>query len=504
MKIFLTSLFMMICALTVQAQEYMVIESNSGTKTEIKTEDVKRVYFETREISGNPYNPQGEVGNPVDLGLSVLWADWNVGASSVYDAGGLYGWGDPAGDKTSTDLDDYPCPYPVPEDISGTEYDIARTRWGGSWRIPTFEEMKELAKLKLSKVYINGVYYIEAKSSNGNSVLFPLSGYRIINYEQMNSSMDGSYWTSTLSETDNSSAYAVQLADGTVSYFTNGSDRFYGFCVRPVLDKKVEIVFTKRQIENSVTKNSVTIYGTIHGETENYELGVLYGTVESLTGENGTFQAFGTTGGDNEPFEVPLYDLEQGTTYYYRAVGLRNGKYIMGEIYSFTTKDVSSYAIGDLYPDAINPEGVVFDVSDGGLHGKIVSLDEVSDMRWSYDITWMSNCSDANDGSLNKMSRSRSGLATWCYDHGEGWYCPARYELTRLSGNIAKVNATLVDNGYAKHEGFYWSSTQYGVKAEDLAYVVTVAEDNYLGYTSGKSFYDAKDSKRKGVAVKKF
>lgn len=37
--------------------------------------------------------------NPVDLGLSVKWAAYNVGASSPEEYGGLYGWADPTGEK---------------------------------------------------------------------------------------------------------------------------------------------------------------------------------------------------------------------------------------------------------------------------------------------------------------------------------------------------------------------------------------------------------------------
>ncbi len=43
--------FMMICALTIHAQEYMVVEKKTGEKIETKVEDVKRVYFETKENS---------------------------------------------------------------------------------------------------------------------------------------------------------------------------------------------------------------------------------------------------------------------------------------------------------------------------------------------------------------------------------------------------------------------------------------------------------------------
>lgn len=47
------------------------------------------------------------VANFVDLGLSVKWAEWNMGASSVTDRGGYYGWGDPTGELYSNSSSDY-------------------------------------------------------------------------------------------------------------------------------------------------------------------------------------------------------------------------------------------------------------------------------------------------------------------------------------------------------------------------------------------------------------
>lgn len=73
---------------------------------------------------------------PIDLGLSVKWASWNVGASSPEDYGGLYGWADPTGNNTSTNNTDYPNNNP-PSNICGTNYDIAHIKWGENWRLPT-------------------------------------------------------------------------------------------------------------------------------------------------------------------------------------------------------------------------------------------------------------------------------------------------------------------------------------------------------------------------------
>lgn len=81
----------------------------------------------------------GTIGTPVDLGLSVKWADHNVGASSITEVGGKYLWGDPTGTAT---VDTYN--QPSLSDICGTEYDIASKQWGNGWRLPSREEINEL------------------------------------------------------------------------------------------------------------------------------------------------------------------------------------------------------------------------------------------------------------------------------------------------------------------------------------------------------------------------
>ena len=83
--------------------------------------------------------PSEKAGEPIDLGLSVKWASWNVGASSVEEYGGLYGWGDPTGTATGKGPG-----VSAGGEISGTEYDIAQAKWGDSWRMPTKAEMEEL------------------------------------------------------------------------------------------------------------------------------------------------------------------------------------------------------------------------------------------------------------------------------------------------------------------------------------------------------------------------
>lgn len=126
-----------------------------------------------REIEGF-----GRVADAVDLGLSVKWASWNVGASKVADYGGLYGAGDPTGLKTSTNYSDYY--WEKDANLCGTEYDLAHVKWGGAWRLPTFNELKELKEQCTwsHKITIDGVVGSIATGPNGKTLFFPYAGSR--------------------------------------------------------------------------------------------------------------------------------------------------------------------------------------------------------------------------------------------------------------------------------------------------------------------------------------
>lgn len=127
-----------------------------------------------REIEGF-----GRVADAIDLGLSVKWASWNIGASKIADYGGLYGAGDPTGLLTSTSYSSYY--YKEGESICGTEYDLATVKWQGNWRMPTIYELKEL-KEKCSWSYginIDGIIGCVATGLNGNSIFIPYAGARV-------------------------------------------------------------------------------------------------------------------------------------------------------------------------------------------------------------------------------------------------------------------------------------------------------------------------------------
>lgn len=120
--------------------------------------------------------PSGYVNGhmAVDLGLSVRWADCNVGANSPEQFGQYFAFGDPTGTKYIGDMN-YRCPTGK---ISGSEYDMAYKNWGGHWRLPTSEEIKELRlRCTWQETYVNGIKGYLVTSTNGNSIFFPYAGY---------------------------------------------------------------------------------------------------------------------------------------------------------------------------------------------------------------------------------------------------------------------------------------------------------------------------------------
>ena len=86
----------------------------------------------TSAMSGGEDDPlsqragYGMPGQAVDLGLSVLWSDHNVGATGPQDVGRFFGYGDITGTVTTCSYSDY-----VSQDVVGSDRDPAFVFWGG-------------------------------------------------------------------------------------------------------------------------------------------------------------------------------------------------------------------------------------------------------------------------------------------------------------------------------------------------------------------------------------
>ena len=186
----------------------------------------------------------------VDLGLpsGTKWACCNVDATSPVGYGGYYAWGETE-EKSDYTADTYKyCNdrdgdgwyledeyQNIGSSISGTSYDVARMKWGGGWRMPTRDEIKELyKKCSWEWTTVNGVGGQKVTGPNGNSIFLPAAGYRNgteVNYR----GSYGVYWSGSLNEDYSYDACGLGFSSG---YGNWGSYyRSYGHTVRPVTDK---------------------------------------------------------------------------------------------------------------------------------------------------------------------------------------------------------------------------------------------------------------------------
>ena len=175
----------------------------------------------------------------VDLGLSVCWAGWNVGATSPEGYGNYYAWGETT---TKSDYSESSYQYHngsdyvnIGSNISGTQYDVARAQWGGSWRMPTKAEFQELKdRCTWTWTTYNNVNGYKVTGPNGNSIFLPAAGSR--DGSELNSrGSNGDYWSGSLSEGGQSHVYSLDFNSGRRGVYI--SCRLLGRPVRPVCNK---------------------------------------------------------------------------------------------------------------------------------------------------------------------------------------------------------------------------------------------------------------------------
>ena len=206
----------------------------------------------TKTVDGkDPWEPTTPDENgAVDLGLSVKWAAYNVGATKPEEYGDYYAWGEVETKVDYTEgnykfmyLDSYDCvEYSLPgglNDISGTEYDAATINMGKEWRMPTKLELVELTDESTAVwTTYNGVDGMRIIGPNGNSIFLPSGGIRS-EYGGQNKGKSGKYWTSSLFSDWNRGAFIYswgRTALGVESVGVNSEIRYIGMPIRAVRD----------------------------------------------------------------------------------------------------------------------------------------------------------------------------------------------------------------------------------------------------------------------------
>lgn len=169
--------------------------------------------------------PQNASGKAVDLGLpsGTLWADRNLDALDETDEGMLFIWGDPTGMNDTVKVPDNVY------NISGTEYDIVKEKWGDDWCMPNLEQFNELHdQCSIKKIEKDNIKGYLVTGPNGNTLFFPFSSlYKNKYFFGWEYQMS---WTDTR---EGDHALSCNIVDG----FHN-SDPTLRFTIRPVRSKQ--------------------------------------------------------------------------------------------------------------------------------------------------------------------------------------------------------------------------------------------------------------------------
>lgn len=207
----------------------------------------------------------------VDMGLSVKWASFNLGASAPEEYGLYYAWGETSAkeqfgwngykwchgtensltkynhDKAYGDIDN--------KNILDLEDDAASVLLKGGWHIPSVEDWAELMNedlcewTKTSQGNNNG-YEVRSKIT-GNSIFLPFGG--VISTKHYSLGSMGYYWLANLMSSGSQASYQTP-SSAAIGYCQNFIDCYYtsrssGANIRPVLKQERPIKLNKSQIQ---------------------------------------------------------------------------------------------------------------------------------------------------------------------------------------------------------------------------------------------------------------
>lgn len=180
--------------------------------------------------------------SPVNLGLSVNWADRNLYTQTSSGTGRFYTWAKASNYESGRD--------------------VAMYATNGNWRLPTKAEIQELLdNCTAAQATVNGVTGVRFTASNGKSIFIPDVGGYMGNTFYPASQMGVFYWSGT-ADGVTSCGYRLRwmTVDHSPSIDTGGGTQ-YRFAVRPVSTSVNQIDVTSVSISPSYS-TTVSLGGT--------------------------------------------------------------------------------------------------------------------------------------------------------------------------------------------------------------------------------------------------
>lgn len=267
--------YMVILPQTLQQGYTLTLSKGDQTASFVNTRSSEfiRSYFRRKQNADSDLEFESSP-DYVDLGLSVKWAKYNIGASSPEEFGDYYAWGETTPQLNgayswtsyswSVDGNTYSFTKYCSDFNYGNYYtvcdrnylldpqdDVASVKLGGNWRMPTDEEMNELLSNCTWTWDSSRSGYIVSSKVNNNSIFLPSAGRK---YSNKIESGVGFYWTSSHNNVDNNKQY---YAKGL--YFTSSSHlpisalRCNGLAVRPVFsDNNIAVSYVANYEFNQI------------------------------------------------------------------------------------------------------------------------------------------------------------------------------------------------------------------------------------------------------------
>lgn len=129
------------------------------------------------------------------------------------------------------------------------------------------------------------------------------------------------------------------------------------------------------------------------------------------------------------------------------------------------------YRVGDYY-NRDSLEGVVFEVSDGGRHGKIISLNQSEKIYWctvnEAQRQMSTGALSTDDGIFNTdtivaydRDLDRFPAFAWCKSLGDDWYLPSREEWETIREYHSVINTEMYRHNAQFNTAWYWTSSEY-------------------------------------------
>lgn len=450
-------------------------------------------------------------GDAIDLGLSVKWASWNVGASSPEEYGDYFAWGETTAKSNYNPSNSVTYNLSVSElksrSIIGSDgnltaaYDAATANWNGSWRTPTLDEINELHNnCTWEWTTQNDVCGYKIIGPNGNYIFLPAAGYRS---DASLYSVDayGYYWSAKPSSNN---SYAHYLYFNSDNCGCNDYDRSDGRMVRPVYGAPQSIVSITTGEATDITTDGATLSGVVSNATGLIGCGFIYGTSSDMSSLNNKRISTASDG----IYSISVSNLQHGTTYYYCAYAIIGGEEKYGEVRSFTTeREGQTGVVGEAVDLGLSVKWASWNVgaSSPEEYGGYYAWGETkSDYSSSNSVTYGLSISElesrgiiGSDGNLT--AEYDAATVNW----GASWRMPTLGEIKELLNNCTwkwttqngvKGYKVTGPNGnfiflpaagyryygsllYAGSYGFFWSASP--LSSSTYAYFLYFGSDDF-------------------------